>query len=97
MSKVPFRLSNRMRTRLGEVTVDPRLPGLVEITISKRHLDQHGMHEVEKTLLHEMVHQWQAETGLKVDHGNAFKRKARNVGITPGARRTVNGSAASKD
>jgi hypothetical protein len=40
---------------------------------------------VEETLLHEMVHQWQAETGQPVDHGRAFRRKAREVGITPRA------------
>jgi len=40
---------------------------------------------VEETLLHEMVHQWQAETGAKVDHGAGFRRKARDVGIVPRA------------
>jgi hypothetical protein len=29
------------------------------------------------------VHQWQAETGRPVDHGTEFRRKARQVGITP--------------
>jgi hypothetical protein len=41
------------------------------------------------TLLHEMVHQWQAETGHAVDHGRSFRAKAREVGIAPGARREV--------
>ena len=36
-----------------------------------------------------MVHQWQAETGLPVDHGPGFRRKAREVGIEPQARRKV--------
>ena len=27
-------------------------------------------------MLHEMVHQWQAETGLPVDHGPLFREKA---------------------
>ena len=30
-------------------------------------------------MLHEMVHQWQAETGLAVDHGRTFRRKAREA------------------
>ena len=34
-----------------------------------------------------MVHQWQAESGLAVDHGPSFKRKARELGIEPLARR----------
>jgi hypothetical protein len=38
-------------------------------------------------MLHEMVHQWQAETGLPVDHGPGFRRKAREVGVLPTARR----------
>ena len=89
LSRVPFRLSDRMRTRLGEVTVDARTPSLVEITISRRHWERDGLTEVEKTLLHEMVHQWQAESGLKVDHGAAFRKKARQVGVAPVARRAV--------
>jgi hypothetical protein len=32
-------------------------------------------------MLHEMVHQWQAEMGLRVDHGPTFRRKAREVGV----------------
>jgi len=94
LAKVPFRVSGRMRTRLGEVTVDSRSPRLVEITISRRHWDRDGSHEIEKTLLHEMVHQWQAESGLKVDHGRSFRRKAKEVGIAPGARRSVHRAAA---
>jgi hypothetical protein len=44
---------------------------------------------VEHTLLHEMVHQWQAETGNPVDHGPTFRHKARQVGVLPGAKRRV--------
>jgi len=94
LSKIEFRISDRMRTRLGEVTVDPRSARLIEITISRRHWDRDGIQEVEKTLLHEMVHQWQAESGFKVDHGAAFKKKAREVGAAPGARRALDRVAA---
>jgi hypothetical protein len=41
------------------------------------------------TLLHEMVHQWQHEQGLSVDHGRAFRDMARRVGIPPRARRAA--------
>jgi len=37
------------------------------------------------TLLHEMVHQWQQECALPVAHDRAFRAKAREVGINPGA------------
>ncbi len=37
------------------------------------------------TLLHEMVHQWQQESGLPVAHDRAFRAKAREVGIDPRA------------
>jgi hypothetical protein len=36
-----------------------------------------------------MVHQWQAETGAPLDHGSAFREKAREVGIRPRAKRDV--------
>lgn len=89
LTAVPFRISDRMRTRLGEVTVDPRAPRLLEITISRSHWERDGEEEVAKTLLHEMIHQWQAESGLTVDHGAMFRRKAREIGVPPLARRMV--------
>lgn len=90
--EVPFRLSGRMRTRLGEIALDPRSLRPTEIAVSRAHL-RHGWTEVELTLLHEMVHQWQAESGLAVDHGPAFRRKARAVGIAPRARRDLTSPA----
>ncbi len=92
LAEIPFRLSGRMRTRLGEVALDPRSLRPLEIALSRAHL-RHGWVEVERTLLHEMVHQWQAESGLAVDHGPAFRRKARAVGIAPRARRDLAGPA----
>lgn len=83
---IRFRLSGRMRTRLGELAVDGRTGRPLEIAMSRAHL-RHGWAEVEGTVLHEMVHQWQAESGLPVDHGTGFRRKARAVGIEASARR----------
>ena len=91
LGSLPIRLSSRMRTRLGELSVDGRTGSPVEIAISRRHIARHGWAEVEHTLLHEMVHQWQAETGLPVDHGATFRRKAQEVGVLPGARRAIAG------
>jgi hypothetical protein len=87
LSTVPLRLSSRMRSRLGELSVDIRTGQPIEIAISRRHIARHQWSEVEHTLLHEMVHQWQAETGLPVDHGPLFREKARQVGVVPGAKR----------
>ena len=57
---------------------------------SRKDAEDPRMHLLlEATLLHEMVHQWQHETGRVVDHGAEFRRKAREVGITPAARRDV--------
>ncbi|MFM8909711.1 MAG: SprT-like domain-containing protein [Gemmatimonadota bacterium] len=42
-----------------------------------------------ETLLHEMVHQWQHEQGLPIDHGAEFRRKCREVGAIPSAKRAV--------
>ena len=87
LSTVPLRLSSRMRSRLGELSVDIRTGQPIEIAISRRHIARHRWSEVEQTLLHEMVHQWQAESGLPVDHGPLFREKARQVGVVPGAKR----------
>jgi hypothetical protein len=89
LGSLPIRLSSRMRTRLGELSVDVRTGSPMEIAVSRRHIARHPWAEVEHTLLHEMVHQWQAETGLPVDHGPAFRRKAREVGVLPGAKRSL--------
>jgi len=93
LGEVPIRLSGRMRTRLGEVSVDLRTGRPIEIAISRRHLAEHPWSEVEHTMLHEMVHQWQAESGLGVDHGPTFRAKAREVGVLPAARRSVGRAA----
>ncbi len=89
LGELPIRLSGRMRTRLGELAVELRTGRPLEIAISRRHLIRHDWSEVEHTVLHEMVHQWQAESGLRVDHGPTFRRKAREVGVLPAARRPV--------
>jgi hypothetical protein len=89
LGAIPIRLSGRMRTRLGELAVDLRTGRATEIAISRRHILRHPWAEVEHTVLHEMVHQWQAESGLAVNHGRSFRRKAREVGIEPQARRRV--------
>ena len=94
LSSIPIRLSARMKTRLGELSVDAKDNRASEIGISRRHLARHSWAEVEHTLLHEMVHQWQAETGRPVDHGPGFRAKAREVGVLPAARRQLGVAAA---
>jgi len=85
---LPIRLSGRMATRLGHFDPGSRHQG-AEIVLSRRHLTRDGWREALHTLLHEMVHQWQHETGQPVDHGPGFRAKCRQVGITPAARRDV--------
>jgi hypothetical protein len=89
LGDIPIRLSSRMRTRLGELAADLRTGCPTQITMSRRHLARHSWAEVEHTLLHEMVHQWQAEAGLRIDHGPTFRSKAREVGVLPRAKREV--------
>jgi SprT-like family len=89
LGNVPIRLSGRMRTRLGELAVDLKSGRPTEIGLSRRHLTRHPWAEVEETMLHEMVHQWQAESGLRVDHGPTFRKKAREVGVLPAAKRKL--------
>jgi SprT-like family protein len=89
LGAIPIRLSGRMRSRLGEFAVDVRTGRPLEMALSRRHLARHAWVEVVHTVLHEMVHQWQAESGLAVDHGRSFRQKAAEVGILPQARRQV--------
>jgi hypothetical protein len=89
LSDIPIRVSRRMKSRLGHYTLRGQEKYRAEIVISRRHIRRHGWDDAIQTLLHEMVHQWQDETGQKVDHGSEFRRKARQVGITPRASRRV--------
>ncbi len=86
---LPIRISGRMRTRLGQLCLDPATLEPFEITMSRRHLDRHGWDEAAHTLLHEMVHLWQFACGYPVDHGPIFRSKARAVGVAPSARRSL--------
>jgi hypothetical protein len=83
LAAIPIELSGRMRRKLGHY--EPRANGAALIAISRRHLRRDGFTAVAETLLHEMVHQWQDETGRPVDHRGEFRRKAAAVGIAPRA------------
>jgi len=88
LREIPIRISRRMKSRLGHYC--PASEGCQpEIVLSRRHIRRDGWEEALHTLLHEMVHQWQDEQGLVVDHGPSFRAKARAVGITPLACRAV--------
>ena len=86
---IQVRVSRRMRARLGHYTAATTSGDPPEIAISRRHLRRHGWDEAVQTLLHEMVHQWQDEQGMPIDHGRAFREKARQLKISPYARRIV--------
>ena len=89
LGHVPIRLSSRMSTRLGEVAVDRTTGRMAEIALNRRHVERDEWREVCETLLHEMVHQWQVESGHVPDHGARFRAKAREVGIVAAARKAV--------
>jgi len=89
LRSLDVRVSRRMRARLGHYIAATTAGDPSEIAISRRHLRHHGWDEALQTLLHEMVHQWQDERGLAVDHGRTFRTKAREIGISPFACRTV--------
>jgi hypothetical protein len=88
LKPVAIRISRRMKSRLGHYAPAADGGG-PEIVLSRRHIRRDGWTEALHTLLHEMVHQWQDEQGLAVDHGSTFRAKARAVGITPLACRAV--------
>lgn len=88
LQQIALNLSSRMATRLGHF--DPGSRNVKpEIVLSRRHVVRDGWRETMQTLLHEMVHQWQHETGQPVDHGAMFRRKAREIGIVAAAKRPV--------
>ncbi|HET7459267.1 MAG TPA: SprT-like domain-containing protein [Gemmatimonadaceae bacterium] len=86
---IPIRVSRRLKSRLGHYSAATADGLASEIVIGRSHIRRHGWEEALHTLLHEMVHQWQDESGLALDHGRTFRRKARDVGITAAARRAV--------
>jgi FixJ family two-component response regulator len=98
-SRIPPAVAERLANRMGGPGLTPRELDVLrlivsgnsnkEIGISRRHLARHSWSEVEHTMLHEMVHQWQAENGYPVDHGPVFRAKAREVGVLPAARRNL--------
>ena len=90
---ISIRISGRMRARLGQYTAASSFGEPAEIAVSRRHIRRHGWAEALHTLLHEMVHQWQAEAGATIDHGPRFRAKAREVGIAPHARREIRPAA----
>src|SRR4051812_36315519 len=62
LGDIEVRVSRRMKSRLGHYS--PQIGEMPpEIAISRRHIRRHGWEDALQTLLHEMVHQWQAETG----------------------------------
>jgi len=89
LPELPIRLSGRMKSRLGQLCLEHGTGVPFEITVSRRHVERHAWSEVADTLLHEMVHLWQHVNGHPVDHGAAFRAKARAVGVEPAARRSV--------
>jgi len=89
LKSISVRVSRRMRARLGHYMSASPTGESSEIVVSRRHIRRHGWDEALHTLLHEMVHQWQDETGHPIDHGRVFRAKAREVGVVPSARRTV--------
>lgn len=78
---VTLRLSARMRRRLGEFRPAESRLAQPEISISRRHLRRDGWGAVRETLAHELVHQWQAETGRPLAHDAAFRKQCVALGI----------------
>ncbi len=89
LAHLEVQVSRRLARRLGHYTPRAHNGGLGEIVLSRRHIRRDGWPEAIHTLLHEMVHQWQDETGRAVDHGPGFRAKCRAVGIEPAATRMI--------
>ena len=84
LKQMTIRVSRRMKRKLGHYCL-ASVDHAADIAIARRHIRRDTWEDVIHTLLHEMVHQWQQETGLAVAHDRAFRAKARALGIDPGA------------
>ena len=72
LNPIAVRVSRRMKSRLGHYS--PAIgSAAAEIAISRRPIRRHGWTDASETLIHEMVHQWQAESGFPLDHGPGFR------------------------
>jgi hypothetical protein len=88
---IKMRISRRMKNRLGHYMVagggQP-----AEIAMSLRHVERDPWDDVLHTLVHEMVHQWQDQNGMPLDHGQTFRAKAMEIGISARATRPATGT-----
>lgn len=73
ISKISFRISKRMVSTRGTFRGHPEQ----EITLSALLLE--NSEEWEKTLIHEMIHAYQFQKGLKMGHGYSFKNIANMI------------------
>lgn len=81
LGRVRIGLSYLMRRKLGEFRPAAGPGSLASIILGLRHLRRDGWSAAAETFLHEMIHQWQSETGLPLAHDRAFRIKAAAVGI----------------
>lgn len=84
LPRVPIYLSGRMSRRNGHFCTNPP-----EIVISLRLCEEAVEGEAEITLRHEMIHLWQQVKGMRLGHGEDFRRWARRLDVRPRATRQV--------
>ena len=85
LGRVRIGLSYLMRRKLGEFRPAAGPGCSASIVLGRRHIRRDGWAAAVETFLHEMIHQWQAESGLPLAHDPPFRRKAAEVGIDGGA------------
>jgi len=71
-----IRYNGRFLNLAGRITYKHRL-----IELSRTHFEGNA-DALRDTLLHEMIHAWLFARGEKPNHGSAFKRKMRDVGLS---------------
>lgn len=86
LGEIRMRISRRMKNRLGHYMVAGG-GQTAEIALSLRHVERDPWDDVLHTLVHEMVHQWQDQQGMALDHGQTFRVKSQEVGISARATR----------
>lgn len=75
---------NHTKRVLGQFCIKRDWYGIIRYYIQISNFLDRPIRDVQNTLIHEMIHQWQWENFQKCDHGYTFKQKAKEINAEGG-------------
>jgi hypothetical protein len=75
LRSIRFSISNRMTRAMGKFSYSHRQGQQIKVSSLLSGITD----EWKNTVVHELVHAWQYQSGLKLDHGYSFKKKAAEI------------------